>query len=56
MKIKCLTFDSTLGVRGLGQILITAMLIYRHWVIMAYSKKLSDIKALRKWEFYHTKT
>ena len=26
------------------------MLVYRHWVIMAYSEKLSDIKALLKWK------
>ena len=31
------------------------MLIYRHWVIMAYSKKLSDIIVLGKCEVYSTK-
>ena len=40
---------------GGGKILITVMLIYKHWVIMTYSEKLSDIKALGKWEVYHTK-
>ena len=42
-------------VRGRGKILITAMLIYRHWVIMAYSEKLADIMVLEKCEVYSTK-
>ena len=38
-----------------GKIVITVMLIYRHWVIMAYSKKLSDtgLIALGKWKADH---
>ena len=35
--------------------LITVMFIYRHWVTMAYSEKLSDIIVLEKCEFYSTK-
>ena len=31
------------------------MLIYRHWVILAYSEKLSDIIVLEKCEVYSTK-
>ena len=31
------------GPEGWGKILITVMLIYRHWVIIALSEKLSDI-------------
>ena len=54
-EFKNLTFDPTKGVRGRGKILIIVMLIYRHLVIMAYSEKLSDIIAMRKWEVYHTK-
>ena len=37
-----LTFDPPFGVRGWSKILITVMLIYRHWVIIAYGEKLSD--------------
>ena len=37
-KFTYLTFDPT-GGRG-GKFLITIMLIYRHWVIIAYSEKL----------------
>ena len=33
----------------------TLMLINRHWVIMAYSEKLSDIIDLEKCEVYSTK-
>ena len=33
----------------------TAMLIYRHWVIMVYSEKLINIIAEIKCEDYHTK-
>ena len=35
------------GSGGWGKILITVMLIYMHWAIMAYSEKLSDIKAFK---------
>ena len=38
-----------------GKILITVMLIYGHWVIMAYSEKLSDIIVWEKCEVYATK-
>ena len=51
-KFKYLTFDPTQGFRGCGKILITVMLIYRHWVIMAYRAKLSDILVLEKCEVY----
>ena len=37
-------------VREGGKIFITAMLIYRHWVIIAYCEKLSDIIVLEKCE------
>ena len=33
----------------------TLMLINKHWVIMAYSEKLSDIIDLEKCEVYSTK-
>ena len=39
---------------GDGTFLITVMLIYRHWVIMAYSNKMSDIIVLKKCEVYST--
>ena len=32
----------------------TVMLIYRHWTIMAYSEKLSDIIALEESEVHYT--
>ena len=35
--------------------LITVMLIYRHWVIMAYSDRFLDIIVLKKCEVYSTK-
>ena len=38
-----------------SKILITVMLIYRHLVIMVYSKKFSDIIVLEKNEVYSTK-
>ena len=53
-KFKYSTFDPTLGVRW-GKILITVMLIYRHWVFMPYSGNLSDIIVLEKCEVYSTK-
>ena len=34
-----------------GNFSITVMLIYRHWVIMAYNEKLSDIKVWRNVKF-----
>ena len=40
---------------GGGVIFITVMLIYRHWVIIAFSEKLSDIIILGKCEVYPTK-
>ena len=33
----------------------TAMLIYKHWVIMVYSENLLNITALKKREDYYTK-
>ena len=36
-------------------IMLTVMLIYRHWVIMAYSDKLYDIIFSKKCEVYSTK-
>ena len=39
--------------RGGGKIFITAMLIYRHWVIIAYSEKLSDISFGEMWRFHN---
>ena len=33
----------------------TKMIIYRHWVIMAYSEKMSDIIVLEKCEVDSTK-
>ena len=35
---------------GGGKILIIVILIYRHWVIIAKSEKLSDIIVLEKCE------
>ena len=32
----------------------TAILIYRHWAIMAYSEMLFNIIAMRKCEDHHT--
>ena len=32
----------------------TAMLIYKHWVIMVYSEELLNIIAVKKCEDYHT--
>ena len=52
-KFKYLTFHHTSG--GWCKILITVLLIYRHWVIMAYSEKLSDIIIFEKCEVYYTK-
>ena len=40
--------------KGLGKVLITVMLIYRHWVIMAYCEKLADIIVFEKCEVYST--
>ena len=51
-KFKSLTPPEGSG--GRGKILITVMLIYRHWVIMTYSEKLSDIIVLKKCEVYST--
>ena len=57
-RIKILTFVLTQGFkgrcktdRGLGKNLITVMLIYRHWVILAYSEKLSDLIVFRNVKF-----
>ena len=44
------------GSRGGVKFLITVMFIYRHWVTMAYSEKLSDMIVLEKCEFYSTKS
>ena len=44
-----LTFDPTKCSGGGGKILITVMLIYRYWLIMAYQEKLE------KCEVYSTK-
>ena len=44
-----------MGSKGLGVNVDTAMLIYRHWVIMVYSEKLFNIIAVMKCEDYHTK-
>ena len=52
MKFKYLTFDPSKGSGGWGKLFIAVMLIYRHWVIMAYRKKLSGIIALGKSEVY----
>ena len=38
----------------MSKILITVMLIYSHWVIIAHSEKLSDIIVLEKCEVYTT--
>ena len=38
-----------------GNILTPLMLIYRHWAIMAYSEKWSDIIDLDKCEDYYAK-
>ena len=54
-KLKYLTFDPTLGVRGGIDVFITAMLVNRHWIIISYSENLSDIIVLEKCEFYSTK-
>ena len=54
-KLKYLTFDLFGGVKEGGVNFDTAMLIYRHWVIMVYSEKLLNIIALMKCEDYHTK-
>ena len=40
---------------GGGKILIIVILIYRHWVIIANSEKLSDIIVLEQCEVYSTK-
>ena len=53
-KFTYLTFDPT-GGRG-GKFLITVMLIYRHWVIIAYSEKLLYIIVLDKCDVYSTKS
>ena len=39
-----------------SKILVTVMLIFRHWVIIDYSEKLSDIIVLLKYEVYSTKS
>ena len=54
-KFYYLTFDPACGVRRRGKMSLTVMLIYRYWVIMAYSEKWSDIIALGKREVYYTK-
>ena len=51
-KFKYLTF---VGSKGWGKILTLPCFIYREWAIMVYSKKLLNIKALRKCEDYYTK-
>ena len=53
-KFKYLTFDSLDGFKGVGKFFDTAMLIYRHWTTMVYSKLLNII-ALRKCEDHYTK-
>ena len=53
LNIRSLTLPKGSG--GWGKFFITAMLIYRHWVIMAYREKLSDIIVLGKCEVYSTK-
>ena len=53
-----LIFELWPNLRGQGwdQILITVMHnVYRHYVIVAYSEKLSDIIVLKKFEVYSTK-
>ena len=44
--------------KGVGQNFNHIMLIYRHWVTMAYSEKLSDLRVLEKCEslFFYKKT
>ena len=51
MKFRYLTFAPGGGVK----FLITVMLIYRHWVIIAYSEKMSGIIVLEELEVYSTK-
>ena len=53
MKFKSLTKPE--GLRVWDNILITVILIYRQWVIMTNSEKLSDIIILEKCEVYSTK-
>ena len=48
-------FDPSKGSGGWGKTLITHMLIYRHWVIMTYSERLSDILLFEKCVVYSTK-
>ena len=40
---------------GLGKSFVIVMLINRHCAIMAYSEKLSEIKAFGKCEVHYTK-
>ena len=54
-KFKYLIFASLKGSWGWGKIVITVALIYRHWVMMAYSEKLSEIVDLEKCEVYSIK-
>ena len=50
-----MTFDPLGGVKGVGKNFDTAMLIYRHCVIMVYSEKMLSIIALRKCGYLHKK-
>ena len=54
MNIWPLTLPKVTG--GLGKILDTVMLIYRHWAVMANSEKLSDKIALGKCEVHYKKS
>ena len=57
MKFKYSTFNPHLRDQGgWGNIFITVMLIYWHWVIMVYNENLSDILVLETCEvLYHKK-
>ena len=52
-KYKQLTFELTERVRGGVKILNKVMLIYSHWISMAYGEKLSDY-SFEKCEVYST--
>ena len=52
-KFKCLTLPKGSG--WWSKILSTVLLIYRHWIIMAYSEKFSDTIVLEHCEVYTTK-
>ena len=43
------------GSRGLDKKFITVMLNYRYWLVMAYSKELSDIIVWGQCEEYSSK-